>query len=150
MVLEIMSALNATAVLLVAINVKKMHFNWNMAVKRAINEAADKLREEKRKELTKVEKDLSVVKSDIKNLRMELSGEGKRQPVSEEYFGKWTSRGIRFSNDICMKEEMLDYIAQIGIKAIVSELPEEARTPEIIRDIAKRMENQVDKASIRI
>ena len=127
-----------------------MRINWNADIKREVHETKEQLRKEKRKDLTEVERKLSVVKEDIKNLRMEMTGNGERKPVPKEYFKTWDSYKVRFSNGINMNEEMLDYIAQEGIRTIMSELPEEARTPEITKNIVERMKEQIEKSSIKI
>lgn len=55
-----------------------------------------------------------------------------------------------FSGGIEIKEKHLDYIAEVVIKTIASELPEKKRTPEVVEEILYRAKENVSKANIKI
>ena len=146
MVAEIGIIMNSAAIIALAIVAKK----HTKRIKE-INEI--QLRKEQRMEQeTKWGKELlagriEAAEIDLKSLRMEITGRGKRQPVPESYFGDRSIR-IDFSDGNSIKESELEYIAEIALKAIASELPEEKRTPEIIKEIIKRTKWKLQQSKI--
>ena len=146
MVAEIGIIMNSAAIIALAIVAKK----HTKRIKE-INEI--QLRKEQRMEQeTKWGKELlagkiEAAEIDLKSLRMEITGRGKRQPVPESYFGDHSIR-IDFSDGNSIKESELEYIAEIALKAIASELPEEKRTPEIIKEIIKRTKWKLQQSKI--
>lgn len=57
----------------------------------------------------------------------------ERQPLSEKVFEDCLTTMV-FSGGIEIKEKQLDYIAEVVIKTIASELPEKKRTPEVVEE----------------
>ena len=73
----------------------------------------------------------------------------ERKPLSDEVFEDCLTF-VAFSGGIKIKEKQLDYIAEVAIKTIASELPEKKRTPEVIEEILRRTKENVLKANIKI
>ncbi len=73
----------------------------------------------------------------------------ERQPLSEKVFEDCLTTMV-FSGGIEIKEKQLDYIAEVVIKTIASELPEKKRTPEVVEEILYRAKENVSKANIKI
>ena len=71
-----------------------------------------------------------------------------RKPIQDALFTD--SILITFSGGTEIKSRQLDYIAEVAIKAIASELSEERRTPEIIEEILYRVKENISKAAIKI
>lgn len=104
--------------------------------------------QEPKSEIMNLERRTDALEDDCKNIRLEMKGIGKRQPVPQEYFEKDFCAYYDFGNGRNIKRTALDYIADIGLKAIASELPEEKRTPEIVEEIIKRMRINLQKVKI--
>lgn len=71
-----------------------------------------------------------------------------RKPIQDALFTD--SILITFSGGTEIKSRQLDYISEVAIKAIASELSEERRTPEIIEEILYRAKENISKTAIKI
>lgn len=123
------------------------------AVKSARKTEAE-MKEEIFKFVRKVDERNGEVQRKIRDLSEEIKqGHMKsleeRQPLSEKVFEDCLATMV-FSGGIEIKEKHLDYIAEVAIKAIASELSEERRTPEIIEEILYRAKENISKAAIKI
>lgn len=83
---------------------------------------------------------------EIKNIRLEISGSGTRKPLSEEYFNDMFY--FDFSKNITLKDKYLEYVARVGITSIASEIPEEKRTRDVMMEIIRRMQMDLDKNQV--
>lgn len=145
MVLEIGGIMNSVAIILVAVvsakhtaKIKKL--SEGMIPNKAIQGVSRKI--------TDTGYEVKLMQDDLKNLHLEMTGKADRKPVPKEYFYKDFCPYIDFSNGDSIKESRLEYIASIGITAVIAELPEEERTPEIISEIISRMEKQLKRQRI--
>lgn len=137
--------LNSVSVIVLAITIGKN----GVAIKR-LKEANEtqRINNDKRKcEIQKLREGLSSVSKDVKNIRLEIVENRCKSPISENEFSDWSS-WVEFSCGVSIKESFLDYIAEMALKTIASELPEEKRTPEVISNIASRIDKQLGKSKI--
>lgn len=112
------------------------------------------MKEEIFKFVRKVDERNGEVQRKIRDLSEEIKQEHMksledRQPLSEKAFEDCSTIMV-FSGGIEIKEKQLDYIAEVAIKTIASELPEKKRTPEVIEEILYRTKENVSKANIKI
>lgn len=144
MVIEIGMVINSFAIIATAVAVAK----HNIQIKKLGTEMVPKQKLQCLvKEIRDLGYEVEVAKTDLKSLRLELTGNGERQPVPEEYF-KHDFYCVGFSDGSSMKESQLNYIADIAIKAITSELPEEKQTLEIITEIIEKAKRNLQKSRI--
>lgn len=87
-----------------------------------------------------------LLAEDIKNIRLEISGNSARKPLSEKYFED--TFYIDFSKNIAFKDKYLEYVARVGITSIASEIPEEKRTRDVMTEIISRMQKDLDKNQV--
>lgn len=85
------------------------------------------------------------IKEDLKNMRLEITGVAPRTELNSCEFEKRFGRWIVFDDATKLPEDLANYAAKIGLKAIASELPKEKRTHEIIKYIVGRMEEELGK-----
>lgn len=112
------------------------------------------MKEEIFKFVRKVDERNGEVQRKIRDLSEEIKqGHMKsledRQPLSEKAFEDCSTIMV-FSGGIEIKEKQLDYIAEVVIKTIASELPEKKRTPEVVEEILYRAKENISKANIKI
>lgn len=144
MVIEIGMVINSFAIIATAVTVAK----HNIQIKKLGTEMVPKQKLQCLvKEIRDLGYEVEVAKNDLKSLRLELTESGERQPIPEEYF-KRDFYCVSFSDGSSMKESQLNYIADIAIKAITSELPAEKRTPEIITEIIEKAKGNLQKSRI--
>lgn len=87
-----------------------------------------------------------LLAEDIKNIRLEISSNSARKPLSEKYFEDMFY--IDFSKNIAFKDKYLEYVARVGITSIASEIPEEKRTRDVMMEIIRRMQMDLDKNQV--
>lgn len=145
MVLEIGEIMNSVAIILVAV-VSAKHTDKIKKISEGM--VPNKEMQELNGRITDTDYKVKLMEEDLKNLRLEMIGKTERKPVPKEYFYKDFCTYVDFSDGDSIKESRLDYIAAIGIKAVISELPEEKRTSEVIDEIISRMEKQLKKQRI--
>lgn len=149
MVTEISIIMNSVAIIALATITKKhtkrlKEFNeMQLEKEQRIEQKMDWEQSTKRMLMEKVK----AVENDLKSLRLEMIGKGKRQQVPETYFED-SSEYIKFSDGNSIKESELKYIAEIAIKAIASELPEINITDNTLDNIIK-MAPYLDEGSQR-
>lgn len=84
---------------------------------------------------------------DVKETRLEITKNNMRKPLSKDAF---SGEYMMLSNETVIKEDELTYIANIALKAIESELPEEKRTYEMISLLIEKMTKQLKHNEIKI
>lgn len=101
--------------------------------------------QEKRRALESVVKEIT---KDVKNMRLEITEAAPRKELSLSEFANPWGRWIRFEDGNEFPEDLLDFTAQIALKAIASEIPKEKRTHEIIIKIINRMPDKLGQSKI--
>lgn len=86
---------------------------------------------------------------EIRKIRLEMTGQGKREPLPEEMYDG-CSKAVFLLGNALVREDYLDDIADLAIKTIVSELREEFQTPEVINDIIARAKRRVSSKKIKL
>lgn len=90
------------------------------------------------------------LKMENRNIRSEVIEKMQHQPLNDSAFIYERWNGMRFSNGKEINNKFLNYVASIALKTIVSELPEEIQTQEIVGEIINRTKNELAKSKIRL
>lgn len=146
MVTEICIIMNSAVIIALAVTAKK-HTEHIKEINEMQLEKERRIEQKTKWEKKILTEKVEAAENDLKSLRLEITGKGKRQPVPETYLGDHSIR-IDFSDGNSMKESELEYIAETALKAIAYELPEEKRTPEIITEIIKQMKWKLQQSKI--
>lgn len=91
------------------------------------------------------DKQIENLQKDLKDMYMERSVV-RNISVPKKYFMTRT-----FNEKRGKKKELADYVAAVALKTIVSELPEEERTPEVIENvIIPKIKEKLNESCIRL
>ena len=138
--------LNSISIILLAVHAKKAEAENRECegqTKRPI-EDLNRVREEKLGE------EIRALQEDLKELHTEISAV-KHIPISKKYAMTRTFLKRRRWWTMTEEKEIGEYVAEIALKTIASELPEEERTPEIIEgNIIPEIKKKLNKSSMKL
>lgn len=138
--------LNSVSSILLAVHVKKADAE-NREYEEQVKHSIEDLNRARKEGNLGVE--ISALQKDLKELHMEISAV-KHIPISKKYAMTRTFLKRR-RWWITQEGEKRDYVAEVALKTIASELPEEERTPEMIEGvIIPRIRKKLNESSIKL
>lgn len=99
--------------------------------------------------ISEEQRKFKMFSEEIRKIRLEMTGQGKREPLSKEMYAG-CSKAVILQGNTFIREDYLDDIADLAIKTIVSELRDEFQTPEVINNIIERAERRVSSKKIKL
>lgn len=138
--------LNSVSIILLAVHAKKVDAE-NRKYEEQTKHSIEDLNRVRKEENVGVE--IRALQEDLKELHMEISAV-KHIPISKKYAMTRTFLKRR-RWWIAEAEEKRDYVAEVALKTIASELPEEERTPEMIEGIIiPVIRKKLNKSSMKL
>lgn len=141
--------LNSASVILLAVHARKKNAEIKNIKLKNEDEFWKSTRDHLWETAGRLDEKVEDMQMDIKDLYMDLSAV-RRIPISKRYA---VTRTFLKRNSLksVEKEELTEYVADIALKTIASELPEEERTPEMIEGIIiPGIRKKLNKSSMKL
>ena len=141
--------LNSVSIILLAVHARKKNAEIKIMKLKNEDEFWKSTRDYLWETAGRLEKKTEDMQKDIKDLYMDLSAV-RRIPISKRYAVTCTfltRHGLKYAE----REELTEYVANIALKTIASELPKEERTLEMIDGvIIPQIRKKLNESSIEL